>query len=74
MSLKVEIIIHPARPPIAEYSEYVYKCTFCGEEMTFFSLSPRHCHCCHKELPDMVKLMDNGFYKAKYHFSKDRDS
>jgi hypothetical protein len=74
MSLKIEIITHPNNYPMSEYDEYLYKCTFCGEIFTFFTLSPRRCTCCGKELPDMVKLVKSGFYKAKYHFSEDRDS
>jgi len=67
--LGIEIIVRQIDWPLAKYEEYAYKCIFCGEEIIFYSLSPRICPCCEKKLPDMLELINNKVYRTKYHFS-----
>ena len=58
---------NPDRP--TGYPETKFKCPYCEQELSFYSLSPETCSMCYQPVPfDANKLLQNmGIARIEYH-------
>lgn len=54
--------------PYRSVLQYLYICAKCGRELIFFKNSPKVCHRCRRDVPELDRLLVDLGHRIECHF------